>query len=199
MGTIREPIKENSIAKKAKIIKIGFDLMCEKGYHNVTCVDIAQTAQVSTGIIYQYFHDKHDIFVAGVKSYAKSIMFPVLDFLDQQTITKKNLPHLIATIIDKFIDAHTIKKTAHEELMAMNYLDSSIAQILEQSELDMTHQISRKLIDSGFDPTNLPEKIHIIIGIIDHYCHEVVYHQHATLNYPKMRSEINILVLSLLK
>ena len=60
MGTIREPIKENSIAKKAKIIKIGFDLMCEKGYHNITCVDIAQTAQVSTGIIYQYFHDKHE-------------------------------------------------------------------------------------------------------------------------------------------
>ena len=83
--------------------------------------------------------------------------------------------------------------------MAMNYLDSSIAQILEQSELDMTHQISRKLIDSGFDPINLPEKIHIIIGIIDHYCHEIVYHQHATLNYPKMRSEINLLVLSLLK
>ena len=35
--------------------------MCNKGYHNVSCVDIAKYAGVSTGLIYQYFTDKKDI------------------------------------------------------------------------------------------------------------------------------------------
>ena len=42
MGKIREPIKKNSIAKKKKIIAEGFKLICDKGYHNVSCVDIVK-------------------------------------------------------------------------------------------------------------------------------------------------------------
>ena len=75
MGNIREPIKKSSIEKKERIIKKGFELMCEKGYHNVNTVDIAKYSNVSTGIIYQYFNDKKDIFVKGVKDYANNIMF----------------------------------------------------------------------------------------------------------------------------
>ena len=59
MSNIREPIKKSSIEKKNKIIEKGFELMCEQGYHNVNCVDIAKYAEVSTGIIYQYFKNKH--------------------------------------------------------------------------------------------------------------------------------------------
>ena len=51
MSEVREPIKKTSIAKKERIIKKGFELMCNKGYHNVSCVDIAKYANVSTGII----------------------------------------------------------------------------------------------------------------------------------------------------
>ena len=75
MGNIREPIKKSSIEKKERIIKKGFELMCEKGYHNVNTVDIAKYSNVLTGIIYQYFNDKKDIFVEGVKDYANNIMF----------------------------------------------------------------------------------------------------------------------------
>lgn len=47
MGNIREPIKKCSIEKKERIIKKGFELMCEKGYHNVNTVDIAKYSNVS--------------------------------------------------------------------------------------------------------------------------------------------------------
>lgn len=76
ISEIREPIKKSSIEKKEKIIKKGFELMCDKGYHNVSCVDIAKYVSVSTGIIYQYFKDKRDIFIAGTKEYVNNIMFP---------------------------------------------------------------------------------------------------------------------------
>ena len=91
MSEVREPIKKTSIAKKERIIKKGFELMCNKGYHNVSCVDIAKYANVSTGIIYQYFNDKRDIFIEGTKDYADKIMFPMLGIIDNKDVDKKNI------------------------------------------------------------------------------------------------------------
>lgn len=195
MSEIREPIKKTSIAKKEKIIEKGFELMCNKGYHNVTCVDIAHYAGVSTGIIYQYFKDKRDIFISGTKDYANKIMFPMLDIIVNKKIDKSNLKEILSKMIDSFIKTHTIKKEAHEELMAMTNLDDEIAKIFTESELRMTKQISEVLIKSGFDETNIEEKVHIAINMIDNYCHEVVYHKHKDLNYDVMKEEIlNIIV-----
>lgn len=195
MSEIREPIKKTSIAKKEKIIEKGFELMCNKGYHNVTCIDIAHYAGVSTGIIYQYFKDKRDIFISGTKDYANKIMFPMLDIIVNKKIDKNNLKEILSKMIDSFIKTHTIKKEAHEELMAMTNLDDEIAKIFTESELRMTKQISKVLIKSGFDETNIEEKVHIAINMIDNYCHEVVYHKHKDLNYDAMKEEIlNIIV-----
>ena len=55
---IREPVQKRSIEKKEKIIKAGFDLICEKGYYNTNTAEIAKKAGVSTGIVYQYFKDR---------------------------------------------------------------------------------------------------------------------------------------------
>lgn len=195
MSEIREPVKKTSIAKKEKIIEKGFELMCNKGYHNVTCVDIAHYAGVSTGIIYQYFKDKRDIFLSGTKDYANKIMFPMLDIIVNKKIDKSNLKEILSKMIDSFINTHTIKKEAHEELMAMTNLDDEIAKIFTESELKMTNQISEVLIESGFNETNIREKVHIAINMIDNYCHEVVYHKHKDLNYDIMKEEIlNIIV-----
>ncbi len=195
MGNIREPIKKTSIEKKRKIIEVGFKLMCNKGYHNINTIDIAKEANVSTGIIYQYFNDKRDIFIEGVKDYADNIMFPMINIMDNYVIDKSNLKELLSKMIDSFIKTHTMKKEAHEELMAMSYLDKDIKNIFKTRELTMTDKISNILINSGFNSKNMEEKVHIIIGIIDNYCHEVVYHKHEKLDYNAMKEEIlNIII-----
>ncbi len=195
MSEIREPIKKTSIAKKEKIIEKGFELMCNKGYHNVTCIDIANYAGVSTGIIYQYFKDKRDIFINGTKDYANKIMFPMLDIIVNKKIDKSNLKEILSKMIDSFIKTHTIKREAHEELMAMSNLDEDIAKIFIESELKMTKQISELLVENGFAKKNIEEKVHIFTNMIDNYCHEVVYHKHKDLDYDAMKEEIiNIIV-----
>lgn len=198
MSNIREPIKKTSIAKKEKIIKKGFELMCNKGYHNVTCVDIAKYSSVSTGIIYQYFKDKRDIFIEGTKDYADKIMFPMINIIDNKTIDKSNFREILSSMIDNFIETHNIKKEAHEELMAMSYLDSDIAKIFNDREMLMTEKVSTVLINSGFKIDNINEKVHIIIGIVDNYCHEVVYHKHELLDYDVMKEEILDLIIKML-
>ena len=84
---IREPIQKRSIEKKEKIIKYGFELICKKGYYNTNTAQIAKAAGVSTGIVYSYFNDKHDILLEGLKRYANNIFYPSIDFI---TDTKTN-------------------------------------------------------------------------------------------------------------
>ncbi len=198
MGQIREPIKKTSIAKKEKIIKMGFELMCEKGYHNVSCVDIAKYADVSTGIIYQYFNDKRDIFIEGTKDYANKIMFPMLDVVENKTINKEDLGKILEKMIDIFIQTHDLKKTSHEQLMAMSCLDNDIANIFNEQEMLVTEKISTILVNSGFNNDNIKEKVHVIVGIIENFCHEVVYHKHKSLDYNVMKKQILNIIINVL-
>ena len=199
MGDIRNPIKKSAIEKKEKIIDKGFELMCLKGYHNVNCVDIAKYAGVSTGIIYQYFTDKRDIFIEGVKNCFNSIMFPMFDILDDYEINDDNLSDVVSLIIDKFIDSHRMSRKAHEELMSMSHVDSDIKEIFSNGELDLTEKIVSSLKKNGFVISNITEKIHIIIGLVDNFCHEVVYHGHDSMDYKIMKGEIIDVILYLIK
>ena len=82
-NVIREPIQKRSIEKKEKIIQAGFELICQKGYYNTNTAEIAKAAGVSTGIVYSYFKDKHDILIEGIKIYAGEIFFPMLTFSNE--------------------------------------------------------------------------------------------------------------------
>ena len=86
MSETRIPVQKRSIEKRDRIIEKGFELMCNNGYFNTNTSDIAKYADVSTGIIYQYFNDKKDIFIEGVKNYSDNIMFPMLSVLENNKI-----------------------------------------------------------------------------------------------------------------
>lgn len=196
MGEIREPIKRTSIEKKNKIIEKGFELICEKGYHNVTSIDIAKYAEVSTGIIYQYFQDKRDIFIAGIRDYADKIMFPMLQTLEVKEFNSNNLKDIISNMIDIFIKNHKMTKKAHEELMAMSHLDDEIGDIFKQKEIEVTEKLKNIFNNNNINISK--ENIHIAHGIIDNFCHEVVYHKHEELNYDLMKEKVVDIVYDLL-
>ena len=199
MGEIREPMKKSSIEKKNKIIEKGFELICNNGYYNVNCCDIAKYAGVSTGIIYQYFKDKKDIFILGVKNYDNNIMFPMIDIIDNTHIDIDNLENILNKMLDSFIKTHKISKKAHEELMAMSHIDKEIGEIFADGENKMTNKIVKVLKYNNFNEKDINENVHIIIGLIDKFCHEVVYHQHKNINYDVMKKKIIEITLSLLE
>lgn len=192
---VREPIKKSSIEKKNRIIKMGFELMCDKGYYNVTCVDIARYAGVSTGIIYQYFNDKRDIFLAGVRNYSNSVMFPMNEVLDTVCFDVSKIDDFISLMIDRFI----MSKSAHAQLSAMSCLDNDVANVFHENEMIMTDKIVSILENNNIEIDNSREKAHIIIGLIDNFCHEVVYHKHDNLNYDLMKKEVVSLCVSIFK
>ena len=198
MSETRIPTQKRSIEKRNKIISYGFELMCNKGYHNINTNDIAKYANVSTGIIYQYFNDKKEIFIEGIKNYSDNIMFPILNVLKNNDLKITNLEKLLNEMLDIFIKQHTLSKNAHEEMIALSHLDPDIAEIFHQKELDTTTVIVKTLKENNISSENLLEKVHIIIGIVENYCHEVVYHHHKTMNYDIMKKEVIKIITSIL-
>ena len=190
MSEIRIPTQKRSIEKRNKIIEKGFELMCENGYYNTNTNNIAKYAEVSTGIIYQYFNDKKEIFVEGIKNYSDNIMFPILEILNNNKIEFDNLDNILDEMLNVFIKQHTLTKKAHEEIIALSHLDEDIAEIFHNKEIMTTQKIVEVLESNQINTDNLFEKVHIIIGIVENYCHEIVYHKHKSINYNIMKKEV---------
>ncbi len=186
-NSVRIPIQNRSISKKSKIIKAGFDLICSKGYHNTNSAEIAKVAGVSTGIVYQYFKDKHDIFIEGMKIYANSIFFPMIVLPDNMEINNNNFDQILDDMILKFINNHKLSETAHEEITSMIHSDKEIADFFKQYELYISDKITKFLLKNNIKSDNLAEKVHISLNLIDNLCHEIIYHKHPNMDYEKMK------------
>ena len=187
---IREPKQKRAIEKKERIIEMGFKLICKNGYHNTNTAEIAAYAGVSTGILYQYFKDKYDIFIEGLEKYGDNIFFPMLK-TKEVTFDKKDFNKLLRQMIEYYVSNHKISNTAHEEIMAMVHSDKRVAKYYYKRELEMTNSLKEILLNNGFNDDNLYEKVHIMMGLIDNLCHEITYHKHNDMNYEIM---INLVV-----
>jgi len=197
-SSIRKPTQKRAIEKKNKIIEYGFNLMCEKGYHNTDTAEIAKAAGVSTGIIYQYFNDKKDIFLQGLELYSKNLMFPI-NSLKNKKIDKNNLENEFKKIIKDSIKCHKLSKTAHSEILAMQHTDDDVAKIFQQQELETTEILVNILTTNNITQNNVYEKSHLIISWIDQLSHEIVYHNHDDMDYDKMTNLVIDSIINLLK
>ena len=195
---IREPKQQRAIEKKERIIEAGFNLICKNGYYNTNTAEIAKEAGVSTGIVYQYFKDKYDIFIEGLEKYGDDIFYPVLKHKDI-TFDKKDFDKLLKRMIDHYINNHKVSDVAHEEIMAMVHSDKRVAEYYYNREIELTNALKNILINNGFKDDSLSEKIHIMMGLIDNLCHEVIYHKHSNMNYDIMTELVIDNIMNLFK
>ena len=182
---LRRPVQKRAIAKKKSILECGFNLMCEKGYYNVDCIEIAKASNVSTGTVYQYFKDKRDIFLQGLRNYSDSMLFPILEYKDKKIQTDE-LSDFIRKIIKNNIKVHNLSKSAHEEIMSMRHSDPEVNEIFQEYEIEATNVLVEIFKNNNFETKNLYEKSHLIIAWMDNLCHEVAYHKHKELDYEVM-------------
>lgn len=180
----RIPKQKRSLEKYEKIIDTGWKLISKNGYHNTNTAEIAKEANVSTGIVYQYFKDKHEILIEGIKRYGDEVFYPMIKINSNQKI--KSIEDFFKKVIKEYINDHKISKNAHEEIMSMVHNDNEIRDYYYKREMELTNYIYDLLIDNKVKKENLKEKVHIIIGMIDNLCHEVVYHKHKELDYEVM-------------
>ena len=182
MPEVREPIKQTSIEKKQKIIDAGLKLFSEKGYYNTNTAEIAKTAGVSTGIVYQYFRDKKDILIYAVKIYFDKIFEPIESKL--KTITHiSDLDQMLKELITTAIEAHKKYSIAHEEMIAMSHLDEDVHNLFIESEHKIIDRILVFFESIGINVPHMHDKVHIAYNLIESLCHEYVYHKHDFIDY----------------
>lgn len=199
MKETRMPTQKRSIEKRNKIISMGFELMCNKGFYNINTIDIAKYAGVSTGIIYQYFTDKKEIFIAGAKGYLNDIMFPIFSLIDEKEKLPDDLYSFFKEIIEMNKKQHTSSKRAHQELTAMEHLDADIEKIFEEKEVAFSDRLYNLFSNNGYNTLYLREKMHIIVNLIDTLAHEEVYHKHNNFDYKKMEGIVIKMIIDTLK
>ena len=183
---VREPKQKRSIEKKNKIIDTALKLFCEKGYYNTNTAEIAKVAGVSTGIVYNYFNDKKEIFLQAINRYSFIIADTLLlAFEGLDTINDVDIA--INKILDGLLETHKMQKKAHEEIEAMVHTDEDVANLFIEFENELCHKIADIIISHNIKSNNIHEKVHIIYHMVENFCHEVVYHKHDCLDYGVMR------------
>lgn len=187
--SIRLPQQKRSIEKRNRIIQKGFELICKEGYHRINTDDIAKYADVSTGTLYNYFQDKRDVFMQGIDIYAPTILFPLEAEIEYFHFTTTTLKDSITHIVNYCIDVHEASKHMHEEILSMSHSDETLANWIQDKELNIAKKIAETIAIEHPHILNLHEKVHIVMGLIENLCHEVVYHQHPILNFDKMKTE----------
>jgi AcrR family transcriptional regulator len=145
--------------KKEVILEAAQKCFRRYGFTKTTFKDIAKIAGVSRPLLYSYFHDKNDIFIALTKAQHDQYVAKSRDVLNTSLLDKDKLLKIIDVWI---IDSYRIfKNTAH----ANEFLDG-LVNISEQSE-----KRSRKLFIKSIEPLVGEEIAEIIVfsirGLMD--------------------------------
>ena len=187
--SVREPIQKRSIDKKNKILDHGFKLICEKGYHNTNTAEIAKAAGVSTGIVYSYFKDKHDILIQGYLKFKENFFLPLFDeiFRDYEV---KNIEIALHEVVQVFVTNYEKTNMCRKELSALASSDEEIAMYLEEEQIALAEKIYNLLIEKGFDENELKETIFISLNLIYNYCETIVDHNYTNIDYEIVEKKI---------
>jgi AcrR family transcriptional regulator len=195
---IREPKQQRSIEKKNKIIKAGLELFSEKGYHNTNTAQIAKRAGVSTGIVYNYFADKKDIFIAVLDYLSTAITDTALSGL-HLIEPDFQLDDAVQKVIDTVLDMHLSSNQAHEEIVAMSHLDPDVKDYIKKYEENLVEMLAKLLELHGYHISHPHEKLHVVYDMVENYCHAVLYHKHDCVDSSIMKDIIVKAIVNILK
>ena len=182
---IREPSQKRAVETKDKIILAGLELICTNGYYKTNTAEIAKKAGVSTGIVYQYFNDKHDIVLAALEKYNDVIFFST-DNIPKETLNPDNLPIVVRDVVNKWVKARSTSFRFLKELNLLAHQDEEIDKAFKNQERKILDIFENSLENSTFPHNNIKEKSIIIIGMLRNLCHEIVYYKHPGIDKEKI-------------
>lgn len=82
------------------ILKQTFLLLLTKGYDAVSITDIQKATAMSRGLLYHYFGNKEELFLAVADKYLVGLLE-----MDEGAVVGMDIPQLIAYIVDKYSQA----------------------------------------------------------------------------------------------
>ncbi len=185
-NSIREPKQQRAKEKKAAIVQAGYALFCEKGYHQTNTAEIAKRAGVSTGIIYSYFSDKHDILLAVVQRYIEQLEKMLRDALMVLPETL-SLTQLFVAVIDAVRASHTMQPQAHTMFLALALTDDDLRARFDELEVRMLAAVEDVCNKAGITRSLMQERLRLAYGLIEQLCHDAVWMETDEAQFAEMR------------
>lgn len=161
-------------------------MFSEIGYYGTNTVEIAKRAGVSTGIVYGYFHDKHDILLCVLDIYLHEVTEPIVA-LFRQPDGEFNIAELVPKVVDKTIEMHSSHAQLHNTLHSLASSDEAVDRQFLALEDSITKGLTAQLTESGVKVPNIAERIHLAINLVQSFAHEYVFDKHDYLDYVAMR------------
>ncbi len=198
LSPTREPQQKRSIEKKSKIIQAGFELFCDKGYHNTNTTEIAERAGVSTGTVYSYFKDKKDIYVASFQNFLDSHLGPLVEELEN-TPKPIDIKEFVDKCIEMFKNLYINSKRIVNELGIMQQTDQDIMQYFATYEDILLSAFVKALDSPNVNQQNLDEKMYLLYQLADMIGQEYAFGYHKSINLETLRNETTNMLTNLLE
>lgn len=129
--------------RRAQLLDLGLEIFTERSYDEVSIDEIARRAGISKGLLYHYFSNKREFYVAVVRHGAAAF--------DEAVRPDPELGPLERTHqgLNRYLDFVEDRASAYHALLSSGIgVDPEVAQIVDQCRRDIA---DRMLTDTGLD------------------------------------------------
>lgn len=186
------PKQKRSIETRRKILEAGSALVIKRGLHNVTTDDIAKAAGVSTGIVYHYFKDKHDIVVTAMNEFGTEFFGKILDIYKpgEGANEIEDFEVFINRVFDMLLEYHKREWESHEAISALYHSDKEIAEVVDVFWVKVYDKAAELLLVHGAKAEHLNENVRLALDNIESYCHTYMSPIRDDLDFEYMRRKV---------
>ena len=178
-----EPVQERSQAKKKRILEEAVKVFSKRGYAGTTIKDIAEEAQVSVGIIYRYYEDKHSLLIGMMEDHVQSF----IEDLKERSIKANILQTYLKKYIDEDDKVKEFSPSFQAELRMMSIKDKELKSLFLKRERALRESFARSVGELVIMSSNLEYKIPIALAMIKDFNerHQGAKDQYKDYDYEK--------------
>ena len=161
----KDIIQERALKTREKVLVAALELYTDRGYHKTTVDEIAKKAGVSTGIAYRYFKNKKDLLLAAL-SYAFD---HIKEFagVSEASFYSGDIEEILAA----FEKIHIEYRAFHEELEGLRHSDEDVKKLYQGVIESALEELLEGLPDQIKTKPHFKEKVYLMIGMMENYCH----------------------------
>ena len=166
MAEIRIPKQKRSIEKKEKIIMAANQVFMEKGYFNISTVDIVNASGLSVGVFYSYFTDKKDVLLACLDRFGGELTENMCNGIESIP-DSDDIEDVLIRILSILVGFHSKKHLYHNEVKALEYLDEDVKEQIKKMKNAMMDSLLDKLSAYGYYFPYKEEQVFLIYQMIE--------------------------------
>lgn len=145
-----EQYEEIRNEKRRMIMDTALELFASEGYHATSISKIAEKANISKGLLYNYFQSKEELLKTITETFSKEVT-DMMDPNHDNNITMEEATHFIDLYFD-MITNNTERIKMFYQLTMQPYVTDILAEMASESSANKTHELFMNSLKSNNNP-----------------------------------------------